>query len=203
MSHFGDENWFDYVRNLLPPDQMQAMETHLHGNCAECIELYDIWKRVFDTVTRESQYTPHPSDVKRVTAAFDREQRVPVPPAGLLAALVFDSLHSPAPVGFRSALAHARHLLFEADNWTIALRLKAQPPNQVSLVGHVTQSGSLGTEGSHLQVTVSRRGSVIAQTTTNNLGEFHLEYQNLSALRLHVSLSGEHGLEVDLPAPEH
>jgi len=204
MSHFADETWFDYVRNLLPPDQKQAMTTHLNEDCAECNERYNIWKRVFDTVTRESRYSPQPSDVTRVTAAFEKYQRSRRPSTGVLATLVFDSLHNAAPAGFRSVLAHARHLLYEANNWTIALRLKAEPGNQVSLVGHVTQTGASSvTEGSDLEVTVSRGDTLIAQTISNNVGEFDLEYQNLDALRLRLRFSDEYGLEVDLPAPEH
>ena len=203
MSHFSDEAWFDYVRKLLPRDQTQAMETHLQEHCAECTELFEIWNRVLETVSRESRYVPNPSDVNRATATFENHQRSPMPRTGVMAALVFDSLHNAAPVGFRSVLAHARHLLYEANNWTIALRLKAEPGNQVSLVGHVTQAGASSvTEGSNLQVTVSRGDTLIAQTISNNVGEFHLEYQNLSALRLRLRISDEHGLEVDLPAPE-
>jgi len=204
MSHFADEAWFDYVRKLLAPDQMQQMKTHLDEHCAECTELYDIWQRVLDTVTRESRYAVPPSDVAVVTAAFKRYHRSALPRTPLVAALVFDSLYDPAPAGFRSVLAQARHLLYEASNWTIALRLKTEPANRVSLVGHVTRTGpSSGTEGSAFEITISRGDTLIAQTMANNLGEFHLEYQNLSALRLRLRLSDEHGLDVDLPAPEH
>jgi len=204
MSHFTDETWFDYVRNLLPPDQMQAMKTHLDERCGDCTELYHLWKRVLNNVTRESCYTAPASDVTSVTAAFERHQRSTVPGTSLVATLLFDSLYDPAPAGFRSVLPHARHLLYQADSWTIALRLKTQPANQVTLVGHVTNTGpSCGTEASEFEISISRGDTLIAQTTANNLGEFHLEYQNLSALRLRLRLSEEHSLDVDLPAPEH
>src|SRR3954468_23359989 len=101
MSHFTDESWFDYVRNLLPPDQIYAMKTHLNEGCEDCTELHSLWKRVLDTVNHESRYAPDPSDVRVVTGAFNLQRRSAVPRTRVMAAVLFDSLRDPAPAGFR------------------------------------------------------------------------------------------------------
>jgi hypothetical protein len=200
MSHFTDESWFDFVRRLLPAHQMDLMRTHLAEGCSHCRELHAVWRRVASITARESDYEPDDCDVGLALAAFGDRRPAAMSTHRLPPYVVYDSFRDAAPAGVRSVLIHARHLLYEVDKWSVALRLKAEPGNQVSLAGHVTQRGASGSEGG-LQIKVTSGNALMAKTITNGVGEFYLQCPGRKHLQLHVRLREQEELRIDLPDP--
>src|SRR4030095_15124871 len=97
MSHFTDESWFDYVRRLLPSEQMNLMKAHLEEGCGYCREFHDVWQRIGKLIARESQYEPDARDLHVVMAALGTEKAAAVPMHWIAAVVVYDSLRDPAP----------------------------------------------------------------------------------------------------------
>ena len=201
MGHFSDESWFDYVRRLLPVDQMDFIKTHLEEGCRPCRELHHFWERAASIIARESDYEPDERDVRGVVAAFGSRRPSAMPTNWIPAYVIYDNLRDGPPLGFRSALIHVKHLLYEAGGWSVAIRLKSESGNQVSLTGHVTQRGVSGPVGG-LRIKITSGDASMAETATNGLGEFYLQCHGRKHLQLHVRLSDQDGLRIDLPTPD-
>ena len=116
-----------------------------------------------------------------------------------LARLVFCTFAGPLREGVRGAAATTCHMLFEEGNWLVDLHLKPQPDgNRICMAGQVLQrSPSEPLDRGHT-VAVVREQVESAQATTNDLGEFKLEFIPAEDLALMVNLPGESVLVADL-----
>lgn len=198
MGHFTDESWFDLARKLLPSEEAQAMQRHLDKGCQECARLAEIWNTVASKSSLQGHYQPADPDVRVVKAAFGaRMQKILNPKKIIPATLTFDSIRHAAPAGFRAILLQARHLVHHAGPWTIALRLKTQPGNQMFVAGHVARSGALNPE--EFQITLGHAGTLRAETRTNLLGEFHFQSTPEPDMHIHVWITPDEAVEIQLP----
>lgn len=114
--------------------------------------------------------------------------------------VVFDSFSQPALVGVRSgAPATARQMVFEADGMMVDLRFDRPPRStSVSLIGQVLNEKAPRVSLANAAVMLwTEKGLVLAQTTTNTLGEFHLEFEPQTRLRL--SIEGVAGKVIRIP----
>jgi hypothetical protein len=198
--HFDDIAWLGFVRGSLTSDEKSSMEQHLTVGCGACSAAHAFWAKVKDFVAREADYEPNPSDVRLVPAAFAGE-KPPVLMSGwtTLARLISDTFRDPAPAGFRSALMHARHIVFSAGQWTISLRMKNGVGDQVFLAGQITRLNSDRREPGQMEVTLLRVDSPVENVTTNGSGEFQLRYRGAFDMRLLVKVSESETLEIPLP----
>ena len=198
--HFGEDAWLDFARKLLPPDETWSLQQHLAVGCQDCSKSYAFWTRVTEIIARDAEYDPTPSDVRSVTAAFVGENReMAIRKLYIPAQLIFDSFHVAAPVGFRSALMQARHVVFGAGLWTISLRVKSDSGNRVFLAGHITRTEPARSEPGQIKVSLLQADSLLASATVSHSGEFHLEYRDTSSLRLVVEVSETETLDIPLP----
>src|ERR1700751_4006029 len=94
----------------------------------------------------------------------------------------------PVLAGVRSAAAAARQMVYEAEGFTVDLRFDRKPhSNAVHLIGQILDSARTGTLLRTLPVTLCTDTDVlIAEGSTNDLGEFHLEFEALDHLRLSI-----------------
>lgn len=170
MKHIKEEAFADFVRGTLGSGEQVTTERHLE-TCPDCRKAVEVWKTVYSVAQQEQSFQP-PDDAVRIAKAF--AANVPKPAHGRTLALVFDSLSSPSMAGMRGA-SGARQLLFTCEEVTIDVRLEQQTEkNRVFMVGQIlhraTNQGVMGT-----MVSVLSGNQVIAETWSNQFGEFQLE----------------------------
>jgi hypothetical protein len=198
--HFGDVAWVDFVRGALGVNEAKLMQQHLIDECGECLKAHAFWTRITDVISREPEYEPDASDIRVVKAAFAHANSgMAASKMTTTAQVIFDSFRDAAPAGFRSALMHARYLVFRSSRWTISVRIKSDSGNQVFLAGHITERESAEGELGRMQVTLLNGAKPLETATTNRSGEFHLQYRDTVDVRLLVKVSGSEDLEIRLP----
>lgn len=201
MKHHSLEEWADFARGRASVDAAAEMQGHLDEGCAECARALGIWKSVLQVASREPAFRVPESAVRCAKALYSVSR--PEKAASLplrLARLVFSSFAEALREGVRGSEAATSHFLFEEGNWLLDLHVKAQAErNLVSLAGQIldrVQSERLY-EGSI--VAVLRGKEEVAQGTTNQFGEFQLEFPAAEDLMLTVTLAGESVLVSALP----
>src|SRR5690242_21218204 len=101
VRHFSDEEWLDFVRQVMPASQRAPLETHLQSECPECVHLRRFWQNVHDVARREGGSGVPPEVTRAAEAAFAEWRRtVVLPLQATRARPVFDSLLEPLPAGF-------------------------------------------------------------------------------------------------------
>ena len=199
MRHFSEGAWSDFARNLLAPGTRATMQRHIEEGCKKCEASLMIWQAVTSVANEESAYAP-PEDAVRIAksqfAAIAADLKT-----SRKARLVFDSDLRPAAAGLRGAVA-ARQLLYEADDYVIDLRLEPQRElGRISLVGQVLNRARAGHNGqSALMTNCAARGILVrllkgvlpvANTATNDFGEFQLEFEPSNDLSVAIGMDEE------------
>ena len=179
------------------------MERHLQQGCSDCARTLEFWRGVLDAASREAAFEP-PDNVlrcaKALYSAFPPDKK-----SGLnlrvarLAEYGQQALEgvraSPGPIG--------THLLFREG--TVLLDTCVRPmraSESVSLMGQVVDSAQLNVRLEDRQVSVVRASNALAKTTTNEFGEFHLEFEPDEDLFLIIELENQSYLVSHLPAPK-
>lgn len=204
MKHFSDEFWLDFARRLLPPAQHGLMQRHLDQGCERCKRLCKMWEAVADVIGRESHYQPPEQDVRMVKSVYATSRPTQlVPKLAKIIPLVFDSFldTSAAAVRGRYIPSPARHLLHQAGPWAVDLRLQGEGGRRMSIAGQVLRSGRKPAEALAVDVILLRGDTLLAETSTNPFGEFHLECQYEKNLNMYLDIPGRQPLGIALPDP--
>jgi len=200
--HFSDEEWINFIRRLLRKSQSDAMQQHLDEGCENCNKVYRIWSTVARLTEREVQHAPNEAVVRVAKSIYEtRRQSHLVPLLAQMIPLVFDSFmdQSTAVVRGQQGQSPARRLLHRTRSWAIDLRLEGEEGRRVSIVGQVLKSGPKPAGGMVAGVTLMRGDSLLAQTSTNEFGEFQLSSQRENNLRIYLDLPRRHPLSIALP----
>jgi hypothetical protein len=103
--------------------------------------------------------------------------------------LLFDSSAQPLPPGARAAAVSSRQLLYRIGSVYIDMEVGLDAGAERALVGgQVLDSSRPGHPVAGIPVTLIDRGQNIAQTLSNDNGEFRLVFDNRSNSRLTVAL---------------
>ncbi|PYT66187.1 MAG: hypothetical protein DMG39_27325 [Acidobacteria bacterium] len=114
--------------------------------------------------------------------------------------LVFDSLVQPLPSGVRAALAGGHTLLYECGDVVVDLWLEAQiDARRIKLVGQVLHEERSEPLPNCVPVVLQSKAEPIEATTTNELGEFQLDFAPHDHLRLEIGVAENHWVSVELP----
>ena len=186
MKHFSEATWADFARNLVARDTKMTMQKHIDEGCRKCANVLNTWQIVHSVAQAESALAP-PSDVVRAVksqfAAVAAEK-------SLGFRLLFDSSLAPVPAGMRGSVA-ARQFLYETDEYYIDLRVEAvrvephRQAHQAALVGQVlNRKGKRAAQG--LAVLLQDGKRPIAETSTNQFGEFQFEFNATNSLSISV-----------------
>lgn len=208
MSHFPEQVWIDFVRGV--PFQAVTterhdrtkrhdVESHLANGCSPCTASFELWKQVCGLAAAEAEFCP-PEDAVRMTK-FEFVAQLQNEAETTEGKLVFDTFSRPvAFVGMRSAAAAPRQMLYEAEGHTVDLRFDQQPfSNRVSLIGQVLGSERLGTVLGKFPVMVcTDRGILLAESTTNSLGEFQLHFEAQDQLKLSIWVTSKKLIRIAL-----
>jgi hypothetical protein len=188
MRHFTTEEWIDFVNQVTPDKQQEAMRKHLESGCKGCAEKMALWQKVRGNAAFEANYQPPADSVRVVKAAYAAAGMGKQPKkSGAVIELLFDSLLQPAVSGARSAGKGTRQMLYRADSYQVDLLIETKPGGKRLMVtGQLMDVSTPEIVGRDVQVTLSNcKGSAI-RTATNEFGEFRCEIDNSGDLELSV-----------------
>ena len=105
------------------------------------------------------------------------------------ARLLFDSFRLPLPLDVRSSHSLGRHMTYEHSNTIIDVLVdRPAGSERISLVGQVLDSTKVVRMNFGLPVVLLDESGTLARTTTNQLGEFNLEFECAERLSLEIRL---------------
>jgi hypothetical protein len=189
MKHFDITEWTDFARGLGAASQRAAQARHLADGCRRCTQLHNMLHGVV-TAAQTQLDAPSADLVERAAGIFAMPSPKRTSKASLLLAhLAFDSFDAPLAMGVRSGGSLSRHALFKAGAFDIDVRLEYDHASlRVGLVGQVANSEDPLRPVAHVPITVSSGNAIVARATTNDFGEFQLDYERQPELCLRVPL---------------
>jgi hypothetical protein len=196
-NHFVSEDWADFARHCVRGEDREGMQQHLDEGCISCAGTARLWARVADLAARESSYKPADGDLRLAGALYaaipPRQGRFEIRLAHLMRPM------QTALVGVRAAPGLANHFLFYQKDILFDVHLEAQDPSGVvSMIGQVMDRRS-GKRYENRPVSILRRQDPLAQTTTNEFGEFQLRFHPGQDLIVVVELEEQSFLVSPLP----
>ena len=207
MEHFSERPWADFVRGISGPEISNDIRTHLAADCSKCKTALDAWSRVRRLASAEAAYAPPENLVRLVKLGFaskpaDRPLAW-IPVKWTVANLVFDSFAQPLPAGVRSAALSAWQVVYEAEGLTVDLRFGHRAQSKtVHLVGQVFDKRAVRLWQSDATIEVSTElDDVVATTTVNAMGEFHIEFKPQDRLWLSVKAAERSTVRIPLTDP--
>ncbi len=200
MRHFTSEDWADFARGVAPVEQSAAMQKHLDTGCKKCAQSMGLWQSVVEIAARESSYEPSENSVRLVKGYFARYgPQKPVSGLAKIAQLVYDSFRQPLPAGVRTAGTATRQLLFRSVNFLVDISLDYRPGSErISLVGQIVDS-SKHRGIAAVPVLLQRGSDSLAETITNEFGEFQLEFDAEKSLQLSFGFKENRTISFLLP----
>jgi len=204
MRHYEVGEWADFARNLLSRNERAEMEQHLAGGCAECAATLAFLRKVSETASAEHSYESASSALSAAArSAFVKPQvgvdRVTSALQTLIARLTYDSALDLQPAGARASRGAGRQMLYEAGDFSLDLRVDRERDSmQVTLVGQIASQKDFKSRIANLPVELVSGKKIIAQTTSNEFGEFSLEYVPRRNMWLSVPMTSA-GIRLEVP----
>lgn len=179
--HGPAEAVFDESRGVLSPTGKHGMGEHV-ASCAHCRDNINVWKS-FTGVTRRLREAEPPEEVvAKAKALVIRRSRV-TRLTRLNAALQYDNLCVPLAAGLRGASPD--QTVYRAEEFAVELRVSRER-SHVVIVGQVTNVRRPGQRLAHVQVELVAGDRVVVRTSSNGLGEFHLEHRERDQMWIEV-----------------
>ena len=202
--HFSLEEWADFGRDRVAPQDHARMEQHLERGCESCAQILELWKGVLQAASLEAAFEPPENTLRCARALYSAFRPAATPRVSLRVAHLM-SFGQPSLAGMRSAGASApsSHFLFREGDLLLDMRMQSKPASDaVSVMGQVVDSKQLNVRFNNRAVSVVRESDALARTTTNEFGEFQLEFQPAEDLLLIIELENKSYLVSHLPAPK-
>jgi hypothetical protein len=198
--HLTETDAADLARDVAAPGARRLMERHLDGGCKRCRRIVALFQRVAMTARTDAAWDVPADVMERAIDIFPvRAPQAARPARRLLPRLVFDSFREPLPMGVRATRSVSRQVLYRAGSYFIDLRLDATAATRrVSLVGQVVRRGTDRASTRAATVALVDGRTVLSHAPVNAFGEFHVDYDAKSRVRLRVLLDAGR-TAVDLP----
>jgi hypothetical protein len=203
MAHYSSQNWIDYVRNLVSPQDAAAMTNHLKSGCESCEKEKATWTKMAAFAKTEAQYEPPENVVNMAKALVQAPKREKALRIREIAELVFDSFLTPQLAGVRSAAGvGSRQLLYRAGEVMIDVRFEANDESErFALTGQVFRDQGSKVGITRVPISLISGKNELARTSTNQFGEFYLEHESADK-NLQVSLEVNSEKDVFIPLDE-
>lgn len=199
MKHFSLTEWADFARGVADKVGKDSMQAHLDSGCKRCRGELRTWTRMGEVARRVGSYEPPESatrTAKGLLPLHGRPGRLP------LVRVLFDSLRTPLAAGIRSTVSTARQMLYGVGSYRIDVRMEPQmDSDKVSLVGQILNAADPVKTDAEVAVTLLRGTRILAESSTNALGEFHLEFLLEGQLQLQLALPGSCDVRIPLLVP--
>ena len=187
MKHIAQENLAEFVRGILPHTEAAAIREHLNG-CSECAQIATLFADVIGVGAKEAAYEP-PAGIVQIAKAYFGTEQNRIPESKTAFELLFDSLVQPLTAGARASVASARQLLYRVGTVYVDMRVDSENNSErAALVGQMLDSAHPNHPVSGVPVVLLDGRKNVASTISNNNGEFHLEFDLKSNLRLSVTV---------------
>lgn len=205
MGHFANEDWVDFVREVGNDEKRQKMDEHLNSGCETCRATLHFWEETNRNAAREASYQPPDKLLRTVKGMGALYLSRPTRSSfAALAELIMDSSRPAAVAGVRSNGIAPWLLLYKSGSVNIDLRIEQVPSsNRVSLVGQVLDLSKSNQMIAEVPVAVVFEGGEMEKTTTNEFGEFQLEFEPASQLYLTVEIAKRKEIWVPLNRSTH
>src|SRR5574340_163903 len=195
MKHFDITQWADYTRGLIAEPEARTMLEHLDSGCEKCRRAANVFAKLTPLARAEAstevpEYVVH---CAKAIAALARPESVEITPRSA-ARLLFDSFLEPMPAGVRSQHSLTRQTRYEAGRYAVDLRQEFERgSSRITLLGQIADREAPDTPVSESPVYLISGKTVVAQATSNQFGEFQMEYSPRRNLRLQIPLAGDSG----------
>ncbi len=187
MKHIAQERLAEFVRESLPQADAAAIREHLDA-CSECTQIVGLFRDVVRVGADEAAYEP-PAGIVQIAKAYFATQQNRAPQPNSAFELLFDSLAQPVAAGARATVASARQLLYRVGTVYVDMRVDSENnSDRAALVGQMLDSAHPNHPVSGVPVVLLDGRKNVASTISNNNGEFHLEFDLKSNLRLSVTV---------------
>ena len=173
------------IREIRPSlaDKIAVISSVAGSEIAELIERYDVASLSPDNVLPRLLITLE----DLVATPTWRKQ---APTGQHIAHLLFDSFLMPAPAGVRSSDTSGRHLTYKHNHTTIDVLVDTQPvSNRIWLVGQVLNASKTKRKNDNLTVVLRDPTGTLARTTTNQSGEFQLQFEFAEDVNLEIRIA--------------
>jgi len=191
MKHFAPEKLAEFIRGTLASAQREAVRQHLHA-CVSCTQLADLYRHIAFAGAREASYAPPDGIVRTVKAYFGTQKPAVRHARKLRFELLFDGLARPATAGARGSVVSARQLLYRIGTVYVDMEVgKESNSDRASLIGQMLDSSKPGHPLVGVPVALVNRGKSVATTSSNDNGEFQLEFAMKRDLKLSVAVDRE------------
>ena len=200
MNHFDISKWADFVRGLIEESAQVAMERHLASGCRKCRHTAELLRKLVTAARNDSQVQVPDYALRCARAIFFLQQpeKVQILPR-IPARLLYDSFREPLPAGLRTQQRLSRQYLYQAGDYSLDLRLENERGSpRVALVGQIQNRKQPGKRLGSVPVQLLSGKQVLAQATSNSLGEFQMEYEPSKHLRLYVPVR-QAGKQIEVP----
>ena len=200
MKHYAIDQWTDFSRGVLPAEDHASMQAHLAGGCAKCKSLMEFCGKV--TVTAQTLSTVQvPESALRLARAIfpirmqdrpKRGNRIPIE-------MIFDSFLVPATAGLRATWQVGWQGLYRAGDCSVDLRIEPELlTSRAAVIGQIANHMQPGQGMENLSISLRAGNEVVAETVSNRFGEFQMEYEQRSRLKLRIVLRDANSIEVPL-----
>jgi hypothetical protein len=188
--HYTIIEWMEFARGFTSEESQERMTRHLAGGCSECQENADFFRKLVN-VCRDIL----PGDVleKMIEPARDiwpvqPEQAIRIP-----VKLIHDSQRVSVAAGLRGAREAGWRVLYRAGGDCL-LDFQVEPvsrSSRISIVGQILCEYAPQAEMADIPVVLQSGGMMIAETRSNQFGEFQMECEERKQLQLRIYM--EHG----------
>lgn len=190
MKHFSIAAWADLARGLVSEDEVSEMGAHLASDCAECKNIAEFLSKMSTISRRLAGKSAPMAAVQLAKLIFPRpieQKRI----FRVAAELVFDSRMTTAVTGMRSVWQVGWQCIYRAGECSLDLRIEPEwNTSRVAVIGQISNHNVPDDQMSDLTVRLKAGRSVVAETRSNQFGEFQLEYEQQTRLQLCIYLDG-------------
>jgi len=197
-NHFSLEEWVDFARGQTEPEQRERMQAHLDRGCRSCAQIVELWRTVLDVARREKRFQLPQNDLRLALALFAAFPPERATGKKLLVGSLLDCSRPAVAGARRSDTASHSRFMFQREDLFLDLQFQIEA-HSVSMIGQILDPTAAESKYRSTTVKLMRERDVVAQTTTNDFGEFRLEYRVQKNLLLVIELEEQSHLITPLP----
>ncbi len=190
MKHYGIGEWVDFARGLSPEVESEVMQGHLSAGCSECQELADFCRGLSAISGEMAECTVPDWVVRNALAIYPARKPLPAKRAFRLPLeVIYDSFLAPAPAGLRAAWCRGWQALYRSGDCSLDLRVEPEIHSlRAAVIGQLSNHALPKSYMEGLPVYLKQGRLVVAETRSNEFGEFQMEYEQRGRLQLCVDL---------------
>jgi hypothetical protein len=190
----------DFSRELVGPEERGRMIGHLASGCRECERLSTLTTRIVVTCSTLTAIEVPEYAVRMARAIFPvRASERPKRGNRLPIELIFDSFLVPAAVGLRSSWQVGWQGLYRAGECSVDLRIEPELKSpRAAVIGQITNHVAPTEAMGDLAISLRAGKQVVAETHSNRFGEFQMEYEQQTQLKLCIHLRDSKLIQVPL-----